>query len=92
MNEVNVAGTNCFELQVNQSTAFIELDKIDPNILDLIHTKVPDELSEQGVGSKLVAGALQYCKDNELKIIPSCEFVKSYIEKHSEWKDLISNK
>ena len=92
MNEVTITDNNLFELKVGQSIAYIEFDKIEPNILDFVHTEVPADLSGKGVGSKLVEGALKYCKDNELKIIPSCPFVKSFIQKHSQWSDLVSQK
>ena len=93
MNEVKLnIEKNRFELVVDDSTAIIEFEKLEPNILDLTHTEVPKELSGKGVGSKLVSGTLQYIRDNNLKLIPSCSFVEGYIEKHSEWKDLISER
>lgn len=92
MNKVEVTENNRFELEVDQLIAFIEFDKMEPNILDLVHTEVPEALEGKGVGSKLVEGALQYSRDNELKIIPSCPFIKSYIDKNPQWKDLIVKK
>ena len=80
---------NRFELDVEGSIALIEFEKLEPNILDLIHTEVPEALSGKGVASKLVLGALNYIRSNNLKLIPSCSFVKSYMDKHPEWNDLI---
>jgi predicted GNAT family acetyltransferase len=81
---------NRFELEIENQIAFIEFDKIEPNILDFVHTEVPEELSGKGIGSKLAKGALKYSKDNNLKVIPSCPFIKNYIEKHSEWQPLLA--
>jgi hypothetical protein len=93
MNQVLVnLEKNRFELEVEGKIAIIEFQKIEPNVLDLIHTEVPDELAGKGIGSKLVSGALKYCKDNNLQIIPSCPFIKSYIDKHPEWKVLLAPK
>lgn len=93
MNEVKLnTEKNRFELVVQDAMAIIEFEKLEPNILDLTHTEVPQELSGKGVGSKLVSGSLKYIRDNNLKVIPSCSFVKSYMEKHPEWNDLISEK
>ncbi|WP_396177708.1 GNAT family N-acetyltransferase [Flavobacterium sp.] len=92
MKVVKVSSNNRFELEHNESIAFIEFDKIEPNILDLVHTEVPKEVAGNGVGSKLVEGALQYCKQNDLNVIPSCAFVKNFINKHPEWNDFISKK
>ncbi len=90
MSTVVITTNNRFELEVNSYVAFIEFDKIDPAILDLVHTEVPKELAGKGIGSQLVVGALQYCKVNTFKIIPSCPFIKNYIEKHPEWLELVS--
>ena len=92
MSVVVITENNRFELEVNSKVAFIEFDKIEPNILDLVHTEVPEELGGKGIGSKLVKGALNYCKENNLLVIPSCPFIKSYMEKHAEWNDLIAQK
>ena len=93
MNQVKVnSEKNRFELEVDDSLAIIDFQKIEPNIMDLVHTEVPEELSGKGIASKLVSGVLKYCKDNNLKVIPSCSFVESYIDKHPEWKVLVARK
>lgn len=91
MKEVSLnTDKNRFELQIDDAIAVIEFDKIEPNILDLTHTEVPGELSGKGIGSKLVKGALQYIKENNLKFIPSCPFIQKYIANHDEWSDLVA--
>jgi len=91
MNQVKVTDNNRFELDAKDQTAYIEFDKIEPNILDLVHTEVPEPLSGQGVGAALVEGALNYCTENGLKVIATCPFIKSYMDKNLEWNDLIAN-
>lgn len=91
MSEVTLnTDKNRFELKVENAIALVEFEKTEPNILDLTHTEVPEELGGQGVGSKLVKGVLQYIKDNNLKLIPSCPFIEKYIGKHPEWNDLVA--
>ena len=80
-----------FELELDGKVAYIDY-RLEGKTLTLLHTEVPKELSGKGVGSKLVSGTLQYISDNNLKLIPSCSFVEGYIEKHAEWKDLISER
>jgi predicted GNAT family acetyltransferase len=91
MNQVKVTDNNRFELEVRDVTVFIELDKIEPNILDLLHSKVPKSHSGQGLGSVLVKGALNYCRENGLIVIPTCPFIKSYMDENPQWNDLIAN-
>ena len=54
-----------------------------------MHTEVPPELGGQGVGSKLVKGALDQVRAQGLKAIAQCPFVKAYIDKHVEYQDLL---
>ena len=48
----------------------------------LLHTEVPEALSGQGVGSKLVRGTLDAVRGDGAKVVPRCEFVAAYIERH----------
>jgi predicted GNAT family acetyltransferase len=58
-------------------------------VITFIHTEVPKELEGKGIGSKLVKGALDQVRAAGLKVVPRCPFVKAYIEKHSEYADLL---
>jgi uncharacterized protein len=53
------------------------------------HTEVPPELGGKGVGSRLVKGALDEVRARGLKVIPQCEFVKGWIDKHPDYADLL---
>ncbi|MDB5211121.1 MAG: N-acetyltransferase [Sediminibacterium sp.] len=81
--------SNRLELEIEGSTAFIEY-KLSGHTIFLIHTEVPHELEGKGVGGAIVQKALQYAKDNHYKIVPICPFVRSYLERHKEWNDLVA--
>jgi predicted GNAT family acetyltransferase len=78
-----------FELAVDGGTAFIEY-KLSGHTLFLIHTEVPRELEGKGVGGAIVLKALQYAKDNGYEIVPLCPFVQTWLERHKEWKTIVS--
>ena len=61
----------------------------DGDVITFVHTEVPPELGGQGVGSRLVAGALDQVRAKGWKVIADCPFVKSYIGKHAEYQDLL---
>lgn len=63
--------------------------KISDGIITFVHTEVPKELGGKGIGSKLIKGALDQVRAAGLKVIPQCPFVKAYIEKHAEYRDLL---
>jgi predicted GNAT family acetyltransferase len=82
--------SNRMELIVGDYTAFINY-KLSHQQIFLIHTEVPEELEGKGVGSAIVLKALQYAKDNELKIVPLCPFVQAYLKRHPEWNDVVAD-
>ena len=72
-----------FELTVKNQTAIAEYRR-DGDTIVFTHTKVPAALEGQGVGSKLVAGALAQARAKGLKIDPQCSFVADYMKRHPE--------
>lgn len=57
--------------------------------LDLMHTRVPSELEGQGYGAALARAALDYARENGLKVIPTCPFVSAYLRRHKDYGDLV---
>jgi predicted GNAT family acetyltransferase len=85
---VNNKAHHRFELEVEGHLA-ASYYKIEGGVITFIHTEVPAELGGKGVGSRLVKGALDQVRSEGLKVIAQCPFVKAYIEKHSEYADLL---
>ncbi len=46
------------------------------------HTSVNEKLSGQGVGQKLVDAMVDLARENNKKIIPSCEFAKKIFQRN----------
>jgi predicted GNAT family acetyltransferase len=57
----------------------------------LVHTDVDEAHEGQGLGSTLVAGALDDIRRRGLRIVPICPFVESYIGRHPEYDDLVDH-
>jgi uncharacterized protein len=53
------------------------------------HTNVEDRYEGQGIGSKLATGALEGARAQNLPVLALCPFIKSYIERHPEYADLV---
>jgi len=79
-----------FETTVDGRVAVSNYEQ-DGKRITFIHTEVPQELAGRGVGSVLVKAGLTYAREQGLEVIPKCDFVASYIEKHSEFTDLLGS-
>jgi uncharacterized protein len=61
----------------------------DGDSVVLTHTEVDDAFEGRGVGSTLVRGALDALREEGRQVVPQCPFVRSYIERHDEYADLL---
>jgi len=59
------------------------------DVLDLMHTEVPRSFEGRGVAGALARTALDYARDHQLAVIPTCGFVAAYIQRHPEYQTLI---
>ncbi|MBB5711087.1 GNAT family N-acetyltransferase [Sphingomonas xinjiangensis] len=88
MNDViDNAAEQRFELEVDGHTAFAAYER-ENNVLVFTHTVVPAALRGQGVGSRLIEGALRQVRAAGGKVRPVCSFVAGYLAQHPEWQDL----
>jgi uncharacterized protein len=85
---VNNRARERYELAVDGHTAATYY-KIEGNIITFIHTEVPPELGGKGIGSKLIRGALDQVRADGLKVVAQCPFVKAFIEKNADYRDLL---
>ena len=82
------AAARRFELDVDGDLA-IALYRIDGDTMIFTHTEVPARLQGQGIGSKLVRGALDAVRARRMRVLPLCSFVADYIRRHPEVQDLV---
>jgi len=78
-----------FELDVDGHRA-VAAYQIEGDRIVFTHTGVPKALEGRGVGSKLIRAALDSARDQGLKVVPQCWFVRGYIERHDEYRDLLA--
>lgn len=53
------------------------------------HTEIDDAFGGRGLATILVGEALEATRAGGLRIVPVCEMVAGYIDKHPEFKDLV---
>ncbi len=69
---------NRFYTLVEGKEAHLYYTKADNNTLDFTHTYVPVELRGHGIAGKIVKEGLEFAKENNYKIIPTCSYVETY--------------
>jgi predicted GNAT family acetyltransferase len=77
-----------FELERDGHVAYLEYS-LAGNILQLIHTEVPPALREKGMAAELAKSALDWARENHVKVDVICPSVLEYIQKHPEYSDLL---
>lgn len=60
-----------------------------PEVITFLHAEIDPARKRNGLGSRLVAGALDDARARGLKVRPVCPFVAAYIERHSDYRDLL---
>jgi predicted GNAT family acetyltransferase len=81
-------GENRYEaLAGDEVRGFIDYH-LQPGLMTILHTEVVPAAEGQGVGSQLVAGALDDIRARGLSIIVVCPFVRAYILRHPEYADM----
>jgi hypothetical protein len=55
----------------------------------MMHAEIDPAVERQGLGSSLVAFALDDARTRNLSVLPYCPFVRSYIQQHPEYRDLV---
>lgn len=79
---------NEFYVLTNNGKAYIRF-KVFNGKIDLYETFVPEKERGKGIAKTLTLEALKFAKENKLKVIPSCPYVKDFIEKNPEWKEIV---
>lgn len=77
-----------FTLEVDGQIAVAAYQR-EGGVIVFTHTQVPPEIEGRGVGSKLIRGALDSARDQGLRVVPQCPFVKAFIDRHPGYRDLL---
>jgi uncharacterized protein len=87
---IDNAAKRRYEALVDGAVAGYVLYEQREGELVLIHTEVAEEFEGEGVGSRLIAGALDDIRARGLQVTPLCPFAAAYIKRHAEYSDLVA--
>ncbi|GGM52687.1 N-acetyltransferase [Micromonospora sonchi] len=70
-----------------EALGFAAYQKTDQLVV-FTHTEVDPSLEGQGIGGRLVRGALDHVRGLGLAVLPICPFVQAWMARHPEYLDL----
>ena len=80
-----------YELWLGTTRAgLIQYRAEEPGTVLLVHTEIDPTFEGQGLGERLVAGALADLRARGRKLVPLCPFVRAYLRRHPDQADLVA--
>jgi predicted GNAT family acetyltransferase len=80
-----------YELHVGNELAGEIRYRRQPGAVVLVHTNLQPRFEGDGLGSRLVQGALDDIRARGCGVVPVCPFVAAFIRHHPEYADLVTS-
>ena len=78
-----------YELRAGDELIGIVAYRLADGEITLVHTEVDPAHEGQGHAATLARGALDDARSRGLRVVPSCPYIASYVEKHPDYADLV---
>ena len=78
-----------YELLVDGELAGFADYHVQPDLVTVLHTEVHRAFAGRGLGSTFVALMLEDIRKRDAKVLPVCPFVRAYLQRHAEARDLV---
>jgi predicted GNAT family acetyltransferase len=78
-----------FAVEEDGRTAVAEY-RLEGDGVVFYHTEVPEGLRGEGLAAALAQTALDWAREEGLRVTPECAFIRGWIERHPEYQELTS--
>jgi predicted GNAT family acetyltransferase len=78
-----------YEIRVADELAGFLQYRRRPGLVAFIHTEIDERFEGQGLGSRLIAAALDGARSDGIAVLPFCPFVNGFISRHPEYVVLV---
>jgi predicted GNAT family acetyltransferase len=79
-----------FRMELPGGTAELAYVPVSDGVLDFYSTWVPPDERGRRVATRLVTAALAHARARGLRVVPSCWYVRRWIDAHPEQADLLA--
>lgn len=80
-----------YEARLDGELAGIAAYRLGEDVITFTHTEVESEHEGQGIGGTLARFALDDARRRGLQVRPRCSFIRSWIERHPDYADLVAD-
>ena len=84
-----VAERHRFEIDVDAKRVGLSTYRDDGGVRTFIHTEINPDHEGRGLAGRLIRTALDETRGAGLLVVPQCPYVKTFIERHQEYADLV---
>ena len=78
-----------YEIYADDRRAGYTTYRLQGDLIAFDHTEIDERFEGEGLGSDLVRHVLDEARSRGLGVLPFCPFVRSWMERHSDYLDLI---
>lgn len=63
--------------------------RLGGGVMNIVHTEVPRQAEGRGIAAALVRAALEHARMQDLRVRPSCSYVRAYMRRHPDTHKLL---
>lgn len=78
-----------FFIIIDEKEAFLRYRLEGNKKINLIKTYVPPELRGKRIAEKIVMKGMEYARENNLHVIPTCSYIETFLLRHNEYRKLV---
>ncbi|QDU91649.1 hypothetical protein Pla175_50790 [Pirellulimonas nuda] len=79
-----------FTLTTAGAESCLEYTLAEGGAMVITHTYVPTAGRGRGLAGQLAEAALGYAQSQQLRVVPQCSYIETYIQRHPEYRPLVT--